>query len=78
MGLWGLGLRALLPAGGIFSPGFAAPALPGDGAGEGFVEQLGSRGKLSRDGAVVNLDTGGTQRLRAGSPVSSWEGSVAV
>lgn len=39
---------APLPAGGICSPGFAAAALPGDGAGEGFVEQLRSRGELGR------------------------------
>lgn len=52
---WGCGVLgfdsaapAPLPAGGICSPGFAAPALPGDGAGEGFVEQLRSRGKLGR------------------------------
>lgn len=95
---WGCGVSGLepappapLPAGGIFSPGFAAPASPGDGAGEGFVEQLRSRGKLGRsllpalrgdrdrDGVRrPKLDAGGTQRLRAGSPLSSWQGSVLL
>lgn len=53
------------------------------------MEQLRSRGKLGRsllpalrgdrDGVRrPKLDAGGTQRLRAGSPLSSWEGSVLL
>lgn len=74
---------APLPAGGIFIPAFAAPALPGDGAaGEGFMEQLRSPGKLGRAGdngwTLVTQSSGGLGGLGGGARIGTDRQSSAA